>query len=985
MKKYWKSIEETKPDYIPEPTEKFEQEEKGAILGLLEDSNTDSKSSRREFLKLCGYSFTVAAVAASCERPIEKAIPYLIKPEEVTPGKASYYASTFYDGDDFSGIVVKVRDGRPIKIEGNNLCPIGKSGTTARVQASILSLYDQANYKGPLVNGETTSWETIDSEIPAALNEIAAKNGKIVLLTSTIISPSVKEIISDFLKAYPGSSWVQYDSISFSGIKEANQKSFGKAVVPFYRFDNADLIVSFGADFLGTWLMPAEFSRQFAVTRTLTAGRNKMSRLIQFEAGLSITGSTADERIQMKPSQEGAFLLNIYNGVAEKLGFSGIFSPPVSVDLNGVIDQLIDSRGKALIISGSNDPAIQTVVNGINHMLDSYSATIDLDQPVMFKEGDDRQFTTLLDEMNSGEVDGLVIYNTNPVYNHPNGDIIASAIQKVPVIIAMSNAPDETTGLAHYVCPDNHYLSSWGDAEPVKGLLTLCQPVIRPFNDTRQFSQSLMKWSGRDVQPLDYLKEYWQKNYFAQQKDLIFIDFWNKTLQKGILDYRNAEKSVNSFNRESVSAASDSLANQKLIEGFELCAYVSIALGSGKYANNPWLQELPDPVAKISWDNYVSVAPADASSLGIETGDMLSLNNSIQLPANIQPGQTEGTISVAIGYGRKAGGRVAESVGGNILPLGIVNDGLRLYNGFVSIEKTGNKYTLALSQTHHSMEGRNLVRETSLDKYIEDPASGNEEHKAIQKHLVTLYDKVKFDGLHWGMAIDLNKCTGCSSCVIGCQVENNIPVIGKQEVVNRRIMHWIRIDRYFSGDSSNPKVHFQPVMCQHCDNAPCENVCPVSATNHSNEGINQMAYIRCIGTKYCINNCPYKVRRFNWFAYVNNQEYDYHMNNDLGKMVLNPDVTVRERGVVEKCSFCIQRIQESKMTAKLENRQLTDGEVLPACAQACPSGAIVFGDLNDENSQVAKLYKDPRNYFLLAELHTLPTVGYLTRVKNKNV
>jgi Fe-S-cluster-containing dehydrogenase component/anaerobic selenocysteine-containing dehydrogenase len=985
MKKYWKSIEETKPDFIPESTEKFEQEDKGAILGLLEDSNNESKSSRREFLKLCGYSFTVAAVAASCERPIEKAIPYLIKPEEVTPGKASYYASTFYDGDDFSGIVVKVRDGRPIKIEGNKLCPIGKSGTTARVQASILSLYDQANYPGPMLNGEKISWETIDSEIPAKLKAIIDKNGKIVLLTSSVISPSLKAIINDFLKTYPGSSWVQYDSISYSGISEANQKTFGKAVVPFYRFDNAELILSFGSDFLGTWLMPAEFSRQFATTRTLTAGRKRMSRLIQFESGLTITGSTADERIQMKPSEEGAILLNIYKGVAEKFGFEGISAPEITVNLSGYISELISARGKALVISGSNDPAIQTVVNGINFMLDSYSEIIDLDQPVLFKQGDDRQFASLLEEMNSGEIEALFVYNTNPVFNHPKGVDVATAIQKVPLMVAMSNAPDETTALAHYVCPDNHYLASWGDAEPLKGLLTLSQPVIRPLGDTRQFGQNLLKWSGKDIQPLDYLKEYWEKNYYGQQKELFFNDFWNTTLQKGVLDLRKSGKSAVSLNVGALSAASDFIRDHKTGDGFEMLAYESIALGSGKYANNPWLQELPDPVAKISWDNYVSIAPVDAASLGIETGDMLSLNNSLQLPANVQPGQAEGTVSVAMGYGRKAGGKVAETVGGNILPLSNLYESIRVYHGFVNIEKTGEKYTLALSQTHHSMEGRDLVRETNLDKYLEDPASGNEAHKEIQKHLVTLYDKVKFDGMHWGMAIDMNKCTGCSSCVIGCQVENNIPVIGKKEVVNRRIMHWIRIDRYFSGDSSNPKVHFQPVMCQHCDNAPCENVCPVSATNHSNEGINQMAYIRCIGTKYCINNCPYKVRRFNWYAYVNNQEYDYHMNNDLGKMVLNPDVTVRERGVVEKCSFCIQRIQESKMKAKLENRQLTDGEVLPACAQACPSGAIVFGDLNDENSQVAKLYKDPRNYFLLAELHTLPSVGYLTRVRNKNV
>lgn len=985
MKKYWKSIEETRPGYIPEPEEKFEQEQKGAVLDLLQENITEAKSSRREFLKLCGYSFTLAAVASSCERPIEKAIPYLIKPEEVTPGMASFYASTFYDGDEYASIIVKVRDGRPIKIEGNKLCPIGQSGTTARVQASILSLYDRANYSYPMLNGEKTTWEVADTEIPAKLREISSRGGRTVLLTSSIISPVLKQNISDFLGAFPGSTWVQYDSVSFSGIIEANKQFFGKGVVPFYRFDNAELIVSFGADFLGTWLMPAEFSRQFALTRTLTSGRNTLSRLVQFESGLSITGSTADERIGIKPSQEPAILLNIYNRLAEQLGYPSVSAPASPVEVEPLVARLIEAKGKSLVVSGNNDPAVQLVVNAINLVLESYSSTIQMDLPVQFKQGDDRQFEKVLEEIYAGKVDALVVYNANPAYHQPNGEKVKEAIAKVPLVVALSNAPDETTSLAHYVCPDNHYLASWGDAEPLKGLLTLRQPLIRPFGDTRQVEETLRKWSGKEETAMENLKGFWQKNYFSGLKDLSFNDFWNTSLQKGVLDIRTNERMNISFNREALSLAADELSGRKLPDGMELLVYAGIALGSGKYANNPWLQELPDPVSKISWDNFVSLSPADAESMNISTGDVLILNDALELPAYIQPGQTSGTVSVAMGYGRTAGGKVAENTGQNILPLLTNSQQVRIYTGEASIKKTGEKYTLALSQTHHSMEGRNLVRETTMDKYLEDPSSGNEEHKEVQKHLVTLYDKVKFDGLHWGMAIDLNKCTGCSSCVIGCQVENNIPVIGKEEVVNRRIMHWIRIDRYFSGDAENPKVHFQPVMCQHCDNAPCENVCPVAATNHSNEGINQMAYIRCIGTKYCINNCPYKVRRFNWFAYVNNQKYDYHMNNDLGKMVLNPDVTVRERGVVEKCSFCIQRIQESKLKAKLENRPLTDGEVLPACAQACPSGAIVFGDLNDENSQVAKLYKDPRNYFLLAELHTLPTVGYLTRVRNENV
>jgi MoCo/4Fe-4S cofactor protein with predicted Tat translocation signal len=983
MKKYWKSIEETNPDYIPVPDEKFEQEEKSAILDMLQDKVTGAKASRRDFLKLCGYSFTLASVAASCERPIEKAIPYLIKPEEVTPGVASYYASSFFDGEEFAGIIVKVRDGRPIKIEGNKLCPVGQSGTTAKVQASVLNLYDQANYTHPFIKGEKSEWEKTDAEITQQLKEIVAKKGNITLLTSTIISPSLREAFKEFLKAHPGSSWVQYDSISFSGMLEANQKTFGQPMIPMYRFDNADLIVSFGADFLGTWLMPAEFARQYSTTRSLTGGRKRLSRLIQFETGLSITGSSADHRISMKPSQELILLGNIYKGVATATGFKSLEVPETTFDIDTIVEQLLEAKGRALIVSGNNDVNIQMLVNAINQMLGSYGATIDLSQQVLLKQGNDQQFNELLEKIQSGQTDALIVYNANPVFDHPSGKKVREAIEKVPLVISLSNAPDETSELANYICPDHHFLASWGDSEPVKGLFTLAQPLIRPLGDTRQICETLLKWSGKEQMPLDFLKEDWKKNHFSSSGNLVFIDFWNDCLQKGVLDKRETQKASVAFNHDalrSVTFHGSTSGNE-----FELLVYSSIALGSGKYANNPWLQELPDPVSKISWDNYVSISQSDATELDVETGNILKLNNELELPAYIQPGQTPGTVSVAMGYGRKAGGKVAKSVGKNIMPLVPGEGHTRLYHGIVELEKIAGSYELALSQTHHHMEGRDIVRETNLNQYLEDPASGNEMHKKHQKHMVTLYEKVEFDGIHWGMAIDLNKCNGCSSCVIGCQAENNIPVIGKKEVVNRRIMHWIRIDRYFSGDPVNPKVHFQPVMCQHCDNAPCENVCPVAATNHSNEGINQMAYIRCIGTKYCINNCPYKVRRFNWFAYVNNQNFDYHINNDLGKMVLNPDVTVRERGVVEKCSFCIQRIQEAKLKAKLENRILAHGDVMPACAQACPSGAIIFGDLNDENSEISKLYKDPRNYYLLEELHTLPTVGYLTRVRNEKV
>jgi Fe-S-cluster-containing dehydrogenase component len=436
------------------------------------------------------------------------------------------------------------------------------------------------------------------------------------------------------------------------------------------------------------------------------------------------------------------------------------------------------------------------------------------------------------------------------------------------------------------------------------------------------------------------------------------------------------------FNKEELSRVMNSIENT-VTDGFEIILYESVAIGNGKHVNNPWLMELPDPVSRHCWDNIASVSPADAAKLGILTGQIIRLGESLTLPSFIQPGQAEGTVSVALGYGHTNSGPVGNNVGVNAYPYIVIKDGNRVY-GFTSVklENTLKQSQLALTQVHHSMEGRPIVRETVLSKYKDNPSSGNELHKEYESKHRTLYPEINYDGFHWGISIDLNSCVGCNSCVIACQAENNIPVVGKKEVKKRRIMHWIKIDRYYSDTPDDPKVYFQPLMCQHCDNAPCENVCPVSATNHSSEGLNQMAYNRCIGTKYCINNCPYKVRRFNWFRYTNNKAFDFNMASDLGKMVLNPDVTVRERGVVEKCSFCVQRIQEKKLLAKLENRTLRDNEIKTACMQACPSGAIIFGNLKDKNSQVSKLFENPRQYHLLEELHTLPSVGSLTKIWN---
>ena len=526
-------------------------------------------------------------------------------------------------------------------------------------------------------------------------------------------------------------------------------------------------------------------------------------------------------------------------------------------------------------------------------------------------------------------------------------------------------------------------MESWNDAEPKSGKYSLTQPTISKLFNSRQVQETLLKWSG-ETNPnyYEFVRTNWQNHFFAlqsEQKEARM--FWNETLQKGVFEPAKTNVTNVVYSENGLAEALSKINPAK--SGWEVSFYQSVALADGHSGNNPWLHELPDAIAKISWDNFAAVPVKWAEENGIVNESVITING-VELPVFVQPGQASETISVALGYGREVAGKVGDGVGKNMFALASIENGTKkFWLSSAEIGKTEKTFELALSQTHHSMEGRPIVRETTFQEWQIDPSSGNELKEEHEKHQVSLYPEPKFNGHHWGMAVDLSSCVGCGNCAISCQAENNIQVIGKEQVRNRRIMHWIRIDRYFSNDAENPEVYHQPVMCQHCDNAPCENVCPVSATPHSEEGLNQMAYNRCVGTKYCVNNCPYKVRRFNWFEYVNNDEFDYASNSDLGRMVLNPDVTVRSRGVVEKCSFCVQRIQEKKAEAKIDGRKIADGEIQPAWFQSCPADALVFGDLSDPNSKISKLFKNERNYHLLEELHTLPSVGYLTKVRNK--
>jgi Fe-S-cluster-containing dehydrogenase component len=816
-----------------------------------------------------------------------------------------------------------------------------------------------------------------------------------VLLTPSIFSPSTTAVIEQFKSSYPGTEWIPYDAISASAIREANKLRFGKELVPDYRFDLADVIVSVGADFLGTWLSPIEYTKQFSSRRNPD---KEMNHLIQIESNLSLTGSNADKRLQIKPSQEGAVLLNIYKEIIQATEQRSVSAPPSPVDVKEVSTKLLKAKGKSLIVASSNDVGIQQLVCEINMALGNVGSTLLWETPLMTHQGRDSDMEDLIRRMNAGEVDALLTYQVNPAYTWHDAANFLKGTEKVGLRVSLSQTPDETSSLAKYVCPDHHYLESWNDAEAKKHRYSLAQPVVQAIFNTRQFQDSLLKWSGSELSYYDFMNALWAERFMPLQSEHFSPEaFFDHALQKGAFEpdipapgsdpesdaMKEAAPEISPFDPSSLGIGEGS--GQSVTE---LVLYESISMGTGRQANNPWLQELPDPVTRICWDNVASISPAQAKELGLSSGDLIEIDG-LEIPAYVQAGQAYGTVGIALGYGRTVCGVVGLGVGANAWPISREKDGhIQRWGVMDELTPTGTQVNFAQTQTHHSMEGRDFVRESDLGSYASDPAAGNEMHTHFEEHAQSLYPEREFPNHHWGMAIDLSTCTGCANCVISCQAENNIPVVGKEEVTRVHEMHWMRIDRYFSGDENDPEVVFQPVMCQHCDNAPCENVCPVAATNQSSEGLNQMVYNRCIGTRYCNNNCPYKVRRFNWFNYTEagtlagNLRDSAGMTQDLSRMVLNPDVTVRSQGVIEKCSMCVQRIQSAKLTAKAESRALSDDEMQTACSQSCPADSIIFGDMNDPSSEIGKLIASGRRYNLLEEIYTKPSVHYLTKIRN---
>jgi MoCo/4Fe-4S cofactor protein with predicted Tat translocation signal len=958
----------------------------------------NSSTSRRDFLKLLGFS-TAAVTLAACESPVIKSIPYVVKPHSITPGLPNYYASALFDGFDFSNVLVKTREGRPIKIEKNPAAgPLGT--TSARAQASVLSLYDNDRTKEPKLDGQVSTYENIDAATTKALATAQAAGKKIVVLSQSYPSPTFKKLFAEFKAKYSQAELVTYDAYNYSAQLEAAQEVFGNYALPVYDLSTSELVVAFNAEFLGDY-NAQNLEVSYAAARK--PGKN-MLRHIQVETNLSLTGSNADTRFKLKPSAVYKTLAEVYKGL----------SSGTSDKVAAKIVEELKAKGAKAVVFADGNKAAQVLAHRINQKLGSEALV--KNQLNYTKEFNAAKYAEFTAWVNAGQVGVLISNKVNPIATSAEGSKLEKGLKAIPFSIAITDKENQTAKLAKVIIPSCHWLESWADFVPQTGVYSLQQPTIQKIYKSRQIEELLLTFTaGPAAKYYDYLK--------ASASSILGSKSFNQALYDGY----NAvgSQAVVSYNSGDAAAAVAALSATKA-SPYELLLTMGVGIGDGTQANNPWLQELPDPVTRMSWDNYLSVSPKDAEKLGIKN----DLNGRMQLdgtlvditvagktiknvPAFIQPGQAEGGLSIHLGYGQKDAGKVA-TTGINLYE---VFDGKNLNISDLSIKPTSEEHQFAGMQLQNTLMGRyEIAKEVSLSDYINKPYEAWNEPLKMDTYVgklpigqIDLWDQFDdTDGPHFNLSVDLNSCTGCGACVVACQAENNVAVVGKEEIRMSRDMYWLRIDRYFSSRehitvqqgiekdlnvpqlydilddvADNPDVIFQPVMCQHCNHAPCETVCPVAATSHGKQGQNQMAYNRCIGTRYCANNCPYKVRRFNWFNYALNDKFDFNMNNDLGRMVLNPDVVVRTRGVMEKCSMCIQMTQATILEAKKEGRRIEDGEFQTACSKACSTGSLKFGDMNNKKSEVRALFSDTRRYLLLEEVGAKPNVFYHTKVRNR--
>ncbi len=964
---YWRSLEELagRPGFDALLAREFPRQ----VAGLFEHVD------RRRFLQLMGASLALAGLSACTRQPTERIMPYVKAPEDIVPGRPLFFATAMPVGGIGQGLLVESHMGRPTKVEGNPEHP-GSGGKTDPVtQASVLGMYDPDRSQVITSAGEIRTWKSFVDAVTRALESQQGSGGAgLRILTETVTSPTLAAQLRELLAAYPNARWHQWDPLASDGARAGARVAFGVEADAQYRFDQADVVLALDADFLGCGPQQVRFIRDFA-SRRRPGSDVEMSRLYVVESTPTPTGARADHRLPLAAAEVEAFawFLAAELGAVPKSANAG---EPAHADwLRAVAKDLAAHRGSSLVVAGHHQsPVAHALAYVLNVALGNVGKTVVLTEPVAAQPVHTvSSLRDLVQDIDTEKVDVLLILGGNPVATAPADFQFGERLAKVAFRVHLGLYDDETALLCHWHVPEAHYLEAWSDVRAADGTTTIVQPLIAPLYEGRTAHEVLAACAGKEKTSYDLVRAYWQ----SQQAGPGFERWWRKAVHDGVVADSALPAKTVALRPDWVDAAvqvHDSKADHPNVElVFRLDPYVL----DGRFANNGWLQELPKPISKLTWDNVAYVSPATARRLGVETQDVVLLKangRSVEAPVWVMPGNADESITVHLGYGRRRAGRVGNGVGFDANAVR-TSDAPWVAHG-LEIVKTGRRYPLASTQEHFTMEGRHLVIEGTLEQLRREPGFVKELAEEPPRD-ETLYAPHPYDGAAWGMTVDLGACVGCNACVAACNAENNIAVVGKDQVGRGREMHWIRVDRYFSGDETNPTMVSQPVLCMQCENAPCEVVCPVNATVHSNEGLNDMVYNRCVGTKYCSNNCPYKVRRFNFYKY---QDW----TTESLKLARNPDVTVRSYGVMEKCTYCVQRISAARITARKEGRSVRDGEIVTACAQACPADALVFGDVNDGSSRVAALKKEARNYGMLAHLNTRPRTTYLASIRNPN-
>jgi MoCo/4Fe-4S cofactor protein with predicted Tat translocation signal len=973
-KKYWRSHDQL--ENSPEFRQWVEREFQGNASEFL------GSGSRRTLLKLMAASFGLAGLTA-CRRPVEHILPLSKTVEGYIHGKPLHFATVVSVGGAAMGLIVESNDGRPTKVEGNPRHPYSLGATSAQTQAVVLDLYDPDRAKSVRHRGTRSSWDEFAAWARTEFSAEKQGDGAgLRILAGRSSAPSLAAMRAELLKKYPRAQWIEWDSVSFDNPRLGAQMAFDQPLEPLYRFDKADVVVSLDCDFLGVDSPTVLPVKQTAAKRKVQDPKDPIGRIYVAEASHTLTGAYADHRLRIRSSEMGAFAL----ALAKELNVSGaelrVLGNQNDKGRNfvaAVAKDLAANRGRSLVVAGPGQPpAVHALVALINQALGNTGETVLYSKPVVEATDSVAALKQLTADLNAGAVRTLVILGGNPAYAAPGDLDFTAAMKKASATIALCADENETWIAAEWQLPEAHPFEAWGDARALDGTVSIQQPLIQPLYEGKSALEVIALLTGNPVKAYDFVKGYWIAQWGAGADKK-----WRQALYDGFVEGSAAEPLKPAADLRKVLADVES-ALQPGAPGIEVVFRPDYSVWDGRFANNAWMQECPDPMTKMVWDNAALLSPATAAKLGVENGGVLSIGaggREARVPAMILPGHADDSISLALGYGRVACGRVGQGVGHRV-------EGLRSTGAYsiltgARVSRTDEKYALVTTQEHHTLiepithKKRNIVLESSIGEYREHPEEIH--HQLETPEVVNMFPEYDYSkGYQWGMAIDLNACIGCNACLVACVAENNIPVVGKEQVGRGREMHWIRLDRYFTGDMEDPQVVTQPMACQQCEKAPCETVCPVAATEHSPEGINDMAYNRCVGTRYCSNNCPYKVRRFNFFNYHKHIE-------ETTKMVYNPDVTVRMRGVMEKCNYCIQRIEETKITAKAENRRaIKDLEIQTACQQVCPAEAIVFGNINDPDSRVSKMKKQQRDYVVLEELNIKPRTTYLAKLRNPN-